>query len=196
MVSQQLGGYLALQELITGNKRFVEGRPRHPDQEEEDRDDIAERQRPSAVVLGCSDSRVPPTIVFDQGLGFIFEVRTAGHVIDNVVLGSIEYAVTHLRTQLVLVLGHTECGALDAALDGGSPQGHLSAVTGALQPIVKAVRGARGDPLSLAVKANVKWVRDRLRVKEPILSQLVHQGRLEIEGAIYDLDTGKVTLVK
>ena len=108
----QLSGPLALQELLAGNGRFVGGSPRHPDQTHFDREFLATSQAPSAVVVGCSDSRVPPSVIFDQGLGFIFEVRTAGHLLDDVAIASVEYAVATLGTQLVLVLAFMVFGAV------------------------------------------------------------------------------------
>jgi carbonic anhydrase len=118
-------GDQALQKLTEGNARFISCNVTHPGQSKERLQELVSGQHPFAVVVGCSDSRVPPEIIFDQGLGDIFVVRTAGKVLDNAVLGSIEYAVEHLSVPLVVVLGHDSCGAVKAAVEGGTVPDHL-----------------------------------------------------------------------
>jgi carbonic anhydrase len=191
----QLSGPLALRELLAGNERFVEGRSRHPDQTHFDRESLATSQAPSVVVVGCSDSRVPPPVIFDQGLGFIFEVRTAGHLLDDVAIASVEYAVTALGTQLVLVLGHTDCGAVTFALEDQDAPGYLEEVRTRLASVVEAVREEQEDVVAKAVEANVLMTVEDLRAMEPIISPLEDEGRVDVVGAVYDLGTGVVTVL-
>ncbi len=186
----------ALEQLLAGNKRYVEARLTHPNQDAACRARTAKAQRPFAVILGCSDSRVPPEVIFDQGQGDLFVIRVAGNIAEPAVLGSIEYAVEHLDVPLVMVLGHARCGAVDATLKGGTPPGHLSALVNAIQPAVDEVKGKPGDPLDAAVRANVRLVVKQLNSSEPILAEMVKNGKLEIVGARYDLDSGKLDLVR
>jgi carbonic anhydrase len=115
----------ALQKLMTGNKRYYEGNLTHPNQTKVRILEVAKGQHPFAIILGCSDSRVPPEVIFDQGIGDLFIIRVAGNIIDNNALGSIEYAVEHLGVKLVVVLGHEKCGAVDATVKGGEAPGHI-----------------------------------------------------------------------
>ncbi|MCE9593133.1 MAG: carbonic anhydrase [Planctomycetes bacterium] len=183
----------ALGELVQGNRRFVTGRFEHARLDKERRDELAKAQHPFAVVVGCSDSRVPPELVFDQGLGDLFVVRVAGNVIDDASLGSIEYAVEHLGANLVIVLGHERCGAVKAALDGGELPGHIGAIAAQLSPAIAEAKLDRGpDPLDTAVRANIVRVVEQLRGAGPILAEKVASDELEIVGARYDLDTGEI----
>ncbi len=183
----------ALGELVNGNRRYASGKPEHERQTKERRSELANAQHPFAVVVGCSDSRVPPEVVFDQGLGDLFVVRVAGNVVDQAALGSIEYAVEHLGASLIVVLGHERCGAIKAALDGVGLDGHIGALAAELSPAIKTARSMKGDDLlDNAVRANVLRVVDELETSEPILAELVHDGKLEVVGARYDLDTGEV----
>jgi len=185
-----------LRELMAGNKRYAAGRSQHPGQTKADRVRVARGQQPSVVVVGCSDSRVPPSIIFDQGLGFFFEIRTAGHVVDEVALGSIEYAVAHLGTQLVLVLGHTGCGAVTLALKGQKPKGNLATVAEALMDLADEVKGVTDDPVGAAVEVNVRNVMEHLTLEEPVTSELVRKNRVIVAGAVYDIVTGRVRFLK
>jgi carbonic anhydrase len=183
----------AVGELVEGNRRFVTGRFEHARQDKERRDELAKGQHPFAVIVGCSDSRVPPELVFDQGLGDLFVVRVAGNVVDDASLGSIEYAVEHLGANLIIVLGHERCGAVKAALDGGALPGHIGAIGAALSPAIAAANAEPGDdPLDAAVRANVRRIVRELRESEPLLAHAVHEGEVEVLGARYDLDTGEV----
>jgi carbonic anhydrase len=193
---EQHSGKNALRELMAGNKRYAKGHPSHPNQTKNSRYAVAKDQQPSVVVVGCSDSRVPPTIIFDQGLGYIFEVRTAGHVIDVIAMGSIEYAVAHLGTQLILVLGHTQCGAVTFALKGKKPKGNLGAVIEELLDLSDEVRGNIDDPVGAAIEANVRNVMDHLTLEEPVTSNLVSKNRVIVVGAVYDIVTGRVRFLK
>jgi carbonic anhydrase len=185
----------ALHRLMDGNKRFVEGHRMARADEPAVRTSLAASQKPIAVVVCCADSRVGPELVFDQGLGDIFVVRTAGEVMDDAALGSIEYAVEHLGSPLILVVGHERCGAVSAAVAGGEAPGHVGALVKAIQPAVAATRGQPGDALDNAVRANVRDVVRALRDSQPILAEFVHRGALTVKGARYDLDTGEVEMV-
>jgi len=148
-----------------------------------------------AVILGCADSRVPPEVIFDQGLGDLFVVRVAGNVVDDIVLGSIEYAAAHLHTPLIVVLGHFRCGAVGATVAGGELEGHLPGLAAAIQPAVDRVKGLPGDLVDHAVRANARMVADQLESSAPVLAELVEAGRLKIVATCYDLDTGAVELL-
>jgi carbonic anhydrase len=139
---------------------------------------------------------VPPEIVFDQGLGDLFVVRTAGHVVDHIVLASLEYAVEHLKVPLIVVLGHTRCGAVAAAVEGGEHPGHLGHLVEAIRPAGEAVEGRPANVLDRAVQENVKHVVAELEASRPVLAHLVQEEVLSIVGAIYALETGRVEFLK
>ena len=160
------------------------------------RTELAKTQHPFAAIVSCSDSRVPPEIVFDQGLGDLFVVRVAGNVINDEGLGSIEYAVDHLGTRLILVLGHQRCGAVDAAKQTiaakGKAPGHIQSLVTAIKPAVEATAK---DDLETTIKANVKNVVQALRSSTPILKAEVDSGKIQVVGGYYSLDTGAVTFL-
>jgi carbonic anhydrase len=185
----------SLRALLDGNARFVADHPVHGAAHASRRAELTKAQHPIAVVVCCSDSRVGPEIVFDQDLGDIFVIRTAGNVVDDVELGSIEYAVEHLKTPLILVVGHERCGAVTAAVEGGEAPGHLPAIVRAIAPAVEQTKGQPGDAVDNAVRQNVRDVVKQLRAAGPILAEHVHAGGLKVMGARYDLDTGRVELV-
>ena len=188
----------ALKRLVEGNKRFVGGKPRHPNQGARRRGEVARGQHPFAVVLGCADSRVPPEVVFDQGLGDLFVVRVAGNIADDAVVGSLEYAVEHLGARLIMVLGHAKCGAVAAAVEAagkpGALPGHVGSLVNPILPAVQEARGQPGDLLDNAVRANVERVVRRLQSSEPVLAEMVKGGKGKIVGARYDLGTGEVQI--
>jgi carbonic anhydrase len=186
----------ALKRLREGNERYVAARLAHPNQTAECRTRVAGGQSPFAVVLGCADSRVPPEVLFDQGLGDLFVVRVAGNVLDDAGLGSLEYAADHLGVHLLVVLGHERCGAVDAALKGGEAEGHVKYLVRALKPAVAAAKGKQGDALDNVVRANVALAVKQLRASKPVLAELVEHGRLKVVGARYDLDTGSVEVIE
>ena len=144
-----MDGDRALQKLMEGNTRYVSARLAHPNQTPARRAEVSEGQHPFAVIVGCSDSRLPPEIIFDQGLGDLFVVRLAGHVLNDEALGSIEYAVEHLGTQLIMVLGHDRCGAVTAAVKEGDASGHLGSIMKAIAPAVKKAKDRPGDLLGV-----------------------------------------------
>ncbi len=182
----------ALKKLISGNQRFAASKPIHPNQSTERRAEVSKGQKPFAVIVGCSDSRIPPEIIFDQGLGDLFVIRVAGNITDDVALGSIEYAVDHLGTQLVVVLGHGKCGAVTATVQGGGAHGHIGSIVKAISPAVKKAAGRPGDLTDNAIRANVELVVGAVSSSEPVLSALVKGGRIKVVGAYYDIDTGVV----
>jgi carbonic anhydrase len=187
----------ALKRLMEGNARFVAGRMTRvaPEDVASARHNVATGQRPFAVIVGCSDSRVSPEIVFDEGLGDIFVIRTAGEVVDDAALGSIEYAVEHLGSQLIVVLGHQRCGAVSAAVAGEDAPRHIATLLKAIEPAVEQTKGEPGDPVENAVHAQAINVAKQLRQAEPILAERVRSGKLKIVAARYDLDTGKVEVL-
>ncbi|MFZ3566205.1 carbonic anhydrase [Streptomyces sp. BH097] len=185
--------------LLDGNRRFVTGTPGHPNQDAARRTEIAPGQNPFAVLFGCSDSRLAAEIIFDQGLGDMFVVRTAGHVVGSEVLGSIEYGVAVLGCPLVVVLGHDSCGAIAAAKDaadgGRAPAGFVRDVVERVTPSVLAARAAgRGrdeEILHEHIRHSVDLLLDRSRV----LSEQVAAGRLAVVGLSYRLADGTARLV-
>ncbi len=185
-----------LKHLMEGNARFAQGAAAHPHANRERRDELAKGQHPPAVVLTCADSRVPPELLFDQGLGDLFVLRVAGNVTDDFITASVEYALEHLGSRLVMVLGHQRCGAVDAAVKGGEAHGHVVALVHALQPAVEDARGVAGDPVENAVRANVRRVVNSLKTSAPVISKLVESGQVKGVGARYGLDSGAVELLK
>ena len=186
----------AISKLKEGNGRYTSGNLQHPGQTTERRTELAKTQHPFAAIISCSDSRVPPEIVFDQGLGDLFVVRVAGNVINDEGLGSIEYTVDHLGTRLILVLGHQSCGAVKAARETiaakGKAPGHIESLVTAIKPAVEATAK---DDLDATVKANVKNVVQALRSSTPILKAEVDSGKIKVIGGYYSLDTGAVTFL-
>lgn len=185
-----------VKKLADGNKRYVSSKMIHPDQTSARRIAVANEQHPFAVVLSCSDSRVPPEVIFDQGIGDLFVIRVAGNVVDNASLGSIEYAVEHLNVKLIVVLGHERCGAVGAAVKGGEVPGHIRFLVEAIQPAVEKAKQLPGDVVENAVRTNVQNVVMQLKTSEPVIKEFVHEKKIEIIGARYDLDDGSVTFLK
>src|SRR5881394_3650126 len=182
-----------LAELKAGNEHHVRHQYQHPHETAARQRELTNGQHPHAQILGCSDSRVPPEIIFDQGLGDLFVVRVAGNVATDTELGSLEYGAKHLHIPLIVVLGHEKCGAVTAAVEGGPPEGHIGALVNLIAPAVEKSRGLPGDPVANAVRANVELVVKQLRSSTPLLSELVAHGKLKIVGGVYSLDTGKIT---
>ena len=186
----------SLKQLRDGNERFVAGTPTQTTKDAKRRADVALGQKPFAIIVSCSDSRVGPEVVFDQGLGDIFVVRTAGHVVDDVGLGSIEYAVEHLGVSLILVLGHERCGAVAATVSGGEAHGHVSDIIKAIKPAVAKTKEQPGDAVDNAVRAQVLEVVGQLQKAGPVLAERVKADKLKVAGARYDLDTGRVEVIE
>src|SRR4051794_7183695 len=184
----------ALTRLMAGNQRYTRHKERHPDESLARRKELISGQHPFAVILGCSDSRVPPELLFDQGLGDLFVVRVAGNIVDDAVLGSIEYAVEHLGTKLIVVLGHEKCGAVSAAVEGGNPPGHLKALVDAIKTSVDETANTPGDRIHNCVIVNAQRVARQIRESEPLLKDYAGKG-LKVVSADYVLDTGRVSLL-
>ncbi|OLP17945.1 hypothetical protein BST81_12885 [Leptolyngbya sp. 'hensonii'] len=179
---------------MAGNQRYVAGQLVHHHQSSKRIRAIATGQHPFAIILGCADSRVPPEIIFDQGLGDLFVIRVAGNILDDAILGSIEYAVKELGTSLVLVLGHERCGAVAATVKHAEVLGHISILLNAIQPAVDRVKHEPGDLLDNAVRANIKLVVEQLKSSLPV-AELIQQNRVKIVGAQYNLDRGAVEMI-
>ena len=190
----------ALARLLAGNRRFHTGHARHPHQSLRVLREVAAGQHPFAITLGCADSRVPPELLFDQGLGDVFDNRVAGNIVDDLLLGSIEFAVEEFGSPLIVVLGHERCGAITATIDaietGGTAPGHIGAIVEALRPIVEPVLDQPGDRVDNAVVANVRAQVAALSARSEIVAERVAAGHLWVVGARYDLDNGRVTLVR
>ena len=182
-----------LAELKDGNARHAQHRYMHPHESAARQRELVTGQHPHAEVLSCADSRVPPEIVFDQGLGDLFVVRVAGNVATDTEIGSLEYGAVHLHIPFLVVLGHESCGAVTAAFQGGKADGHIAVLLNLIKPAVDQGRGLPGDPVANAVRTNVQMVVQQLRSSTPILSELVAQGKLKVVGGIYSLETGEVT---
>jgi carbonic anhydrase len=214
----------AIAQLKEGNGRFTAGNLQHPHESVDERKymaansyenagtiplgmtseqaakrraELTKSQHPFAIILSCSDSRVPPEIVFDEGLGDLFIVRVAGNVLNDEGLGSIEYAIDILGARLIVVLGHQSCGAVDAAMKTiaakGKAPGHIQSLVTAIKPVVNST--PKGD-LDTMIKANVKHVVDSLRSSTPILKAKVDSGDVQVIGGYYTLDTGAVTFLE
>lgn len=179
--------------MKAGNHRFASFHPAHPDESPSRSRAISQQQHPMAVVIACSDSRVPPELVFDEGLGDLFVIRTAGHVLSDLELGSVEYAVEHLKVPLVVVLGHERCGAVQAMISGELPRGHIKAIIDSLksEEEISAVPLTDHYRLEHCIQANI-WHAVHALHRSPMLAAATKEGRLKIIGARYDLDDRQV----
>ncbi len=184
----------ALQELVEGNRRFVQDKRRSPHQSLLRLAEIATEQHPFAAILCCADSRVPAEMIFDVGLGDLFVVRIAGNVVSPRVMGSLEYSTKILGSQLIIILGHERCGAVTAAVENTIVEGEIGTFVDDIKPAVARVKGMKGDRIDNAVIANVQYQLEVLN-KSKLLTALVSEGKLKIVGGRYDLDTGEVTII-
>jgi carbonic anhydrase len=203
-----LAAEAALQELKAGNDRYVLDHVEHPHEGAQRRVDLSIAQHPFAIVLGCADSRVVPELIFDQGVGDLFVLRIAGSIADDAVIASIEFAVEHLGTRLVVVLGHERCGAIMAAINHDVSEGKLNSLLTYIEPALKAGQQLEddavsktesntgsangGDAVGKIIKIHVNLMVKTLQSTAPILSQEVRSGTLKIVPAYYQLATGKV----
>ncbi|GEM49749.1 carbonic anhydrase [Deinococcus cellulosilyticus NBRC 106333 = KACC 11606] len=186
----------ALQLLLDGNRRYVNNAP-HLDESPQRRAEVARGQHPYAMVLGCVDSRVPPELIFDSGLGELLVVRTAGHVLDHAVLGSLEFGIEALKIPLLVVLGHDRCGAVKSTLDALEKHMHAHEdIDWLVEHIKPAFEVAQHEQnlLDATVKAHVRITVNELK-QTPILREAVEQRKLQIVGAMYNLESGKVKLL-
>jgi carbonic anhydrase len=179
----------ALAKLKEGNLRFASSEVSQSKPTAARRAETAQEQHPFAIILGCADSRTAPELIFDQNLGDLFVIRTAGNLVDDHALGSIEYAVAHLGARLVVVLGHQRCGAVKAALESDHAPGHIESLVRDIQPAFKAAKGKPGDALSATVTENARQVAAQIKQKAA-LGDLAKEVRIVY--AVYDLDTGKI----
>jgi len=181
-----------LAELKAGNEHHATKHYQHPHQTAARQRELTTTQHPHATILSCADSRVAPEIVFDQGLGDLFDVRVAGNIAGDAEIASIEYAADHLGVPVLVVLGHQRCGAVTAATEPGEAPGHLPVLIAAIRPAVEQARGMPGDAIDNAVRINVENVVRQLTGSQPVLAGLTAAGRLQVVGAVYSLDTGKI----
>ena len=191
----------AIKRLVSGNARFVSGELRHPHSATEWRKRLIDGQAPFATILGCSDSRVPPELLFDQGFGDLFVIRVAGNVIDTDVVGSVEYGVDHLKTKLVLVMGHEGCGAVTAALqadaDLNKEPNEIRSLVSKIKPATKNVDQNLpfGERLNLSVAENVrKSVKELKAITD--LAAAEKESRTQIVGCVYEIKTGRVRMLE
>ncbi len=194
--AQGLNAQQALERLMAGNKRFISGQVTATHRDNPRRSEIAKGQHPIAIVVSCSDSRVPPEMVFDVGMGDIFVVRLAGNVIDPIAIGSIEYAAEHLHVPLVVVMGHERCGAVTAALGTTAPPQHILSIVENIQHNLKGTTPDAKDPVDHAVRMNCKAVAAEISNSEPVLKEMVTSGHLRVVAVRYDLDDGAVEGIK
>ena len=187
----------ALERLIAGNTRFVRGEARFPTVQKEILAELAKAQRPYATILGCSDSRVPPELVFDAGFGELFIVRVAGNVISPEVMGTLQYSGVHLKTPLFVVLGHEGCGAVQAALaarrQAPREREHIARLLERILPGLHNVSMESTDGIQLreAVEANVRWSMQQV-LETPEAKARAAEGVMKLVGAVYELETGRV----
>ncbi|HEY9897440.1 MAG TPA: carbonic anhydrase [Candidatus Sericytochromatia bacterium] len=191
---QPLKPEAALQKLMVGNQRFRQHHPQYPDQSAARLQAVSQAQHPFATILSCADSRVPVELIFDQGVGDIFDVRIAGNIATPEVIGSIEYAIVLLDTPVLMVLGHERCGAVTAAVNSEVLPGAISNLVKAILPAIEPHKGATADLIDTAVMANVRYQIAQLK-RSPLLTERLQAGTLKIVGGRYDLDAGSVTLL-
>lgn len=182
----------ALTRLIEGNKRFIAGAPARNTPTAQQWAELSKGQHPFAIILTCADSRLSPEIIFDQGLGDLFVLRNAGNLSDPHVLGSIEYAVEHLGSRLIVVLGHSKCGAVTAAVSGGEAPGHIKDIVEDIAPAANMAKKKPGDPIDNAIRINAKLTATAISQAGPILSEAVKSGQIKVATARYDIATGSV----
>jgi carbonic anhydrase len=189
----------ALKMLMEGDNRFASGTVKHPNLDAKRRQETAEKgQKPFAVVLACADSRVPVEEIFDQGIGDIFTVRNAGNIASQTDIGSIEYAVDHLGSPLVLVMGHSGCGAVTATVEGGEAPPNIKAFEDLIAPALAKVKAAHPDKTGEAliaetVKSNVWQSMGDIFKHSPMMREKVKEGKVKLVGAVYDTASGKIS---
>ncbi len=191
-------------KLMDGNKRFVDGTYGVGDISDARRKELTKGQHPFAVILSCSDSRVPPELLFDQGLGDLFVVRTAGNTVDTIGIGSLEYGIEHLHAPLLVILGHQGCGAVKATVDAagkpvrkekGHPHDSIGAIVAKIMPAVKEAKSKGGDIMEASIQGNVRNVYRELMAKSPILKEMVASKKIRVVLAEYYLDSGAVKIL-
>lgn len=194
---ENLSAQEALDKLKKGNKRFVQLHQKHPDESKQRRKEMLKGQHPFVVILSCSDSRVPLELIFDQGLGDLFEIKNAGNVLDDHVIGSIEYAVMHCGVKLIVIMGHQDCGAINATLSGVSETKYIKSLEDSIQPAVEQckLKGLEVNSDNV-VKAHVMQDIEELMAQDHDLVKYMKENKVKIVPAYYHLDTGKVDFLK
>lgn len=187
--SKNLSSKEALQKLVEGNERFVKEDYSNQHIDKDYRKELTKGQNPFAIVVTCSDSRVAPELLFDQGLGDIFVIRTAGEVVDKLELGSIEYAVEHLGVNLVIVLGHESCGAVGAVIKGGDIPKNISNIADEIKPAVDKAKTQKGNLEENAIKNNVDLIVNKIKKNSEIIEE---SKDCKVIGGVYSITTGKV----
>lgn len=190
---EQMTSEEALKRLIEGNQHYVLDKTSNLPPSAERRAEIVLSQQPFAAILGCSDSRVPPELIFDVGLGNIFVVRVAGNVVGPIEMDSLEYSVKHLNVPLIMVLGHENCGAVAAVLSG-KIDNDIQDIAPLIMPLMKHTKSQPGNPLVNLIKANIHNVVQILK-NDPLLVNFVKEKNVKIVGGYYHLDTGKVEII-
>jgi carbonic anhydrase len=190
---------VALDRLMAGNQRFVDAQMQHPDQDPDHRLKLSSQgQQPFATILTCSDSRLPPELLFDQGLGDLFVARVAGNIVDPALLGSVEYAVGHLKTPLIVVIGHEKCGAVQATLESiqhhQTPHGDIASLVTAITPAVAVAEQRPGDLLDNTIRANAEQSLDAIKKSSELTGPLA-SGQLKAIAAYYSIDDGHISLI-
>ena len=187
----------SMQKLKEGNKRFLNNKAQHPDESLERKKEMLKGQHPFVVILSCSDSRVPPELIFDQGLGDIFEIRNAGNVLNEHVIGSIEYAVMHCGVKLIVIMGHQDCGAIAATLSGISETKYIQALEDSIKPAIEDCK-KKGIEINSdnVVKAHVMQDIDELLEQDSELVKYMAEYDVKIVPAYYHIDSGKVDFMK
>jgi carbonic anhydrase len=185
----------ALKRLLNGNLRFIKQRPSRPDQSFQRLQQVSKAQHPFATLLSCADSRVPPEIVFDEGIGDIFDIRIPGNIVTAETLGSLEYATEVLGSPLIVVMGHKRCGAVKAAVEKEKLSGSIGAFVRPILPAIATIKDRPGDRINNAVLANIKYQIGQINQKSEIIRQRTAAGKLKLVSCYYDLDTGKVTVL-
>ena len=184
----------AMQRLMEGNGRYMRDALEHPNRDQERREAIVAKQKPFATIVGCADSRVSPEIIFDQGVGDLFVVRVAGNVIGDLELDSVDYSVLYLNSSVVIVIGHENCGAVDAVIHQNTKD--IEAVAKLIEPSVQQAKKTKTDNLlESAIKANAVRMRDFL-LKSRVIAQLVKDKKIEVHAGYYNLRTGAVEILK
>lgn len=198
-VVKQISPKAAWQRLIDGNKRFSTGKLSEKHLGKATRAELTKGQKPYAIVVSCSDSRVPPELVFDEGLGELFVIRVAGNVVDPIALGSIEYAVEHIHSPIIVVMGHEKCGAVTATAKGGEAPGSIGSIVEKIKPSLSLakLKGVKEEHelIEQAAKENVLLTIKDIKAS-PIVKEALEKNDLKIIGAKYDLDTGKIAWFK
>ena len=185
----------ALQRLLAGNSRYAAGRAEHPNQTVARRLEVAKGQTPFAAIVTCSDSRSAPEFYCDQGIGDLFVVRNAGNILDDHVIGSLEYAVEHLHVSVIVVIGHEKCGAVSAAVAGGHAEGHIASIVEAIQPAVRETRNQAGDKIDNAIRGNARRGAMALTSASPIIAAAIRTGEVKVFAGRYDLTSGRLELL-